>query len=659
MTAIKPVIGTPDDDNLNGGNASEVISGRGGDDNIDAGSGHDIAYGGAGNDHIKGQSGNDVLYGSGGPSFVQLTSFVIAEDYEGQIIFEGETAGYRNSLGSYKVAADGTITDVTFHFPNASLQGSGGDLQKGDSSPLSLAAGDQIGFFILANGYSYNDGYSDIDLESGTMEFRNEDGSIATLASRNPSLWHVAADGTETKLVYHAYHTAAGVDGSDFGLNADGLPHTVALLNADAGKVTLGFEDLFNGGDKDYDDSVFTVDVGQSNARVLDPSVRYADNGIDIEVSYHWAYDEAGRLAKYDQDGNFVAYTDQNDRLEGGRGNDELYGRAGHDQLFGDDGVDYIDAGSGDDFADGGAGNDTIKGGKGDDSLLGGSGHDEITGGTGRDTLNGGSGNDKLSGGKDDDIVDGDSGNDHLWGDTGDDQLSGGDGNDHLEGGKGDDTLSGDGGNDTILGGTGNDIINGGAGNDTIKAGSNDDFIRPGANKDVVDGGSGIDTVTYDDASSGVNIDLHKKRTTGGDSDTLKSIENAEGSAYDDYIRGNKLANRLEGGEGDDTLRGMTGEDVLVGGAGSDEFFWRQSDIDGELNTILDFVLGEDAIALDVSASLADKALDEWLMLEQLESSTRIHADLDGDSDFSNSVVLVELDGVVVDDLSSVGIQVA
>ena len=125
-TAIKPIVGTSGDDQLNGGNGHEVLSGRGGNDLINSGNGHDIAYGGAGNDEIHGNSGNDTLYGSGGPSFVDLSAFNITDDYEGSVIFQSESAGYKNSLGSYKVSAEGLITDVQFHFPNASLPGSGG-----------------------------------------------------------------------------------------------------------------------------------------------------------------------------------------------------------------------------------------------------------------------------------------------------------------------------------------------------------------------------------------------------------------------------------------------------------------------------------------------------------------------------------------------------
>jgi hypothetical protein len=240
--AIKPIIGTSDDDVLSGGAGHEVLSGRAGDDTIYANSGHDLAYGGAGDDLLYGNAGNDIIYGNGGPTYIDMQNLSIDETYSGSITFEGESAGYRNSLGSYNIDDDGMINDVTIHFPNASLQGSGGDLIGGVSSDaISLSAGDQIGFFIISNGYSYNNGYNDIDFDTGSLEFRNSDGTQATIASENPGLWYT--NGSETELVKHKYHTTA--DGSEYlNLNADGIEHTVGLLNTNHGEVTLGFEDL-------------------------------------------------------------------------------------------------------------------------------------------------------------------------------------------------------------------------------------------------------------------------------------------------------------------------------------------------------------------------------------------------------------------------------
>jgi Ca2+-binding RTX toxin-like protein len=70
--------------------------------------------------------------------------------------------------------------------------------------------------------------------------------------------------------------------------------------------------------------------------------------------------------------------------------------------------------------------------------------------------------------------------------------LDGGDGNDLLIGSKGD---------DTILGGRGNDTALMGAGNDTF-------VWNPGDGSDVVEGQSGFDTLQFNGANVGENIDI-------------------------------------------------------------------------------------------------------------------------------------------------------
>ncbi|MEZ5776252.1 MAG: M10 family metallopeptidase C-terminal domain-containing protein [Hyphomicrobiaceae bacterium] len=52
--------------------------------------------------------------------------------------------------------------------------------------------------------------------------------------------------------------------------------------------------------------------------------------------------------------------------------------------------------------------------------------------------------------------------------------------------------------------------------------------------------------------------------------DTLQSIENAIGTAYDDQLLGSDVANRLEGRGGSDEIRGFGGADTLEGGGGND-----------------------------------------------------------------------------------------
>jgi Ca2+-binding RTX toxin-like protein len=138
----------------------------------------------------------------------------------------------------------------------------------------------------------------------------------------------------------------------------------------------------------------------------------------------------------------------------------------------------------------------------------------------------------------------------------GDVMLAGGD--DLYDGSAGtlDGTVFGGDGNDTLMGGSGSDTFDGGAGNDSLN------------------GGTGNDTASYEDAH-GVTVDLSQAGAQnvggGAGSDTLTSIENLRGSAYDDTLKDSSGNNILDGQAGNDTLDASKGgNDALLGGAGND-----------------------------------------------------------------------------------------
>ena len=137
-----------------------------------------------------------------------------------------------------------------------------------------------------------------------------------------------------------------------------------------------------------------------------------------------------------------------------------------------------------------------------------------------------------------------------------------------LVGSSGTDTITGTSQSDTILGAGGADTLNGGAGADTLEG---------GAGADTLNGGGGTDTASYANAPGGggglgVNVVMLNAALNTGDAagDTYSSIENIRGSAFDDLLAGNNVANFLFGGDGDDTLNGQGGDDELSGGDGED-----------------------------------------------------------------------------------------
>ena len=111
------------------------------------------------------------------------------------------------------------------------------------------------------------------------------------------------------------------------------------------------------------------------------------------------------------------------------------------------------------------------------------------------------------------------------------------------------DILTGDGDPNTLMGGAGNDILNGGGGVDRLEG---------GAGRDDMDGGEGDDTASYANAAAAVTVDLSGSSGRGDAAgDRFTSIENIEGSGYDDTFIASEDTDKIDGGahgEGGDTV---------------------------------------------------------------------------------------------------------
>ena len=165
-----------------------------------------------------------------------------------------------------------------------------------------------------------------------------------------------------------------------------------------------------------------------------------------------------------------------------------------------------------------------------------------------------------------------------FHGGFGDDKVFGGDGADIIDGGQGRDLLVGGAGNDQLIGSSGDDKLQGGDGNDVLIGGSGNDLLGGGAGNDSFDGSgpNGIDTITYADAASAVRVKLYSsylQDTWGAGLDRFDdAFENLIGSAFNDRLYGNALANDIVGGLGDDYLDGRAGADHMAGGKGKDTY---------------------------------------------------------------------------------------
>lgn len=191
--------------------------------------------------------------------------------HQANVNFVSEAAGYKNALGMYTVSPDGTISNVEFLSENASGTGKGvrggGDFNEGDllGDLGTLDAGTEIGFFIVANGYNMNQKFSNVDMDNGGFEFQNSSGTAVNLADQyaDTDLVFVNDDGSIQEIKGSVYHASSST------LNADGNIHAVSGVNED-GKLVIGFEDLKNLGDGDFDDLVIELDVADATDTVLD-----------------------------------------------------------------------------------------------------------------------------------------------------------------------------------------------------------------------------------------------------------------------------------------------------------------------------------------------------------------------------------------------------
>jgi Ca2+-binding RTX toxin-like protein len=335
-------------DVIDGGTGADVLFGDDGDDTIAGGDGNDLIVGGNGSDSITGGEGADTIYGDGGSSDAASVT----------ITFEGEDAGYRNTIGIYEIdPATGEISNVQIVWANASETGSGGSLTPGVSNyTYSATPGAQVGTFVVSDGYSQNNW---TNLSGGSFVFETAPGVVAGVTDTAPKLVHYSSTGVRTVVQGGTFHTAAY--GGNTALNSDGVVHTAGFGQDPDGTAHLGVEDIVGGGDHDFNDAKFSVHVNGGG-------ITFANGHYDVKGAY--PDDTSGAAA---------------DHIDGGIGNDQIYGGAGNDTILGGDGNDTVTGDAGNDVTTGGGGADSLSGGDDRDTFLGGTVGDVVDGGEGGD----------------------------------------------------------------------------------------------------------------------------------------------------------------------------------------------------------------------------------------------------------------------------------
>lgn len=159
-----------------------------------------------------------------------------------QFSVEMETAisGYRNMLGAYEVAADGTISNVHILFANTLATSAGVTVDLGVP-----AANQKIGFFLVQDGFGlYGNLPSDLSfVAAGT-------GMPADLDTGLPPALHSASRGPLSAPIFHSFST----------LNPGDVHQVLSGVASGGRELLIGFEDLARPtGDNDFQDVVIRV----------------------------------------------------------------------------------------------------------------------------------------------------------------------------------------------------------------------------------------------------------------------------------------------------------------------------------------------------------------------------------------------------------------
>jgi Ca2+-binding RTX toxin-like protein len=547
------LIGNGGADTLNGGEDKDTLIGGEGIDNLNGGTGDDRLFGGRGNDIIDGGADNDTVHYddslSGATVNIDETNYshtAYPNDLEPSFVIAAGTAG--DGFGD---------TDTLRNLEN--ITGSAyNDVLIGNALKNSLNGLDGNDLLIGNGGDDFLDGGDGTD----TVSYRRSVNSanIGVSVDLSISFGFDGIDGIDTLI------NIENIIGSEFADRLTGNSQANIILGGEGGDIIAGQagedrlfgengrDEIFGGSEDDFlvggaDDD--TIDGGANIDTVsyedsptgaivnIDETQSYRNTAylIDIEPTFSIASGTA-----LDGFGN----TDTILNLEniiGSAYNDILIGNALKNTLNGLAGNDLLIGNGGDDILDGGNGTDTVSYRRSPSA----SGVSvDLSTGVATDGIDG---VDTLI--SIENLI-GSQFADRLTGNSQANTILGGDGKDIISGLAGDDRLFGENGDDEIYGGTGNDYLIGGAG------------------ADLLDGGDGSDTASYITSTAGVTIDLGNKISFFADAsgDRLISIENLEGSEYDDFLYGDENDNTLSGLGGNDIIRGLGGDDKLDGGTG-------------------------------------------------------------------------------------------
>lgn len=158
------------------------------------------------------------------------TSLQLQTESDVRVYFVSEGAGYHNTLGF-------------------------------NSSGVGVSEGDPLLIFPDGSSYDSNTQAGDATLGNRDTNYPLLPGDFADLGSFE------VGTSLDFFLIANGVNGGSNVYTSDEGLNPDGLQHMVAFALEGSPYLLIGFEDLYGGGDLDYNDMLFAVDTGEINVK--------------------------------------------------------------------------------------------------------------------------------------------------------------------------------------------------------------------------------------------------------------------------------------------------------------------------------------------------------------------------------------------------------
>ena len=270
--------------------------------------------------------------GSSLPNGVAASNMTLSAATAVSVTFQKEAAGNHNMVGTYQYDSNGNVIagSVKFVWLDATANSEGvlggamikdflGYNQSNTVSLGTMPAGTQIGFFTISNGAS--DGTNKTLLTSAASGAANQTAAMNAIASQ----LSIKVDANGNGKVYvgnsalngETFFTHNKSLNTDFNGSSD-IDHFSSGVSASLpNQLVIGVEDLGGGGDKDYNDVVFSVDLGTYNVNKMtqsfvQPSVDFSDvdSGTLSKAVIHTSGFQAGDALNVPANGSFTVTVD-------------------------------------------------------------------------------------------------------------------------------------------------------------------------------------------------------------------------------------------------------------------------------------------------------------------------------------------------------------